>query len=419
MSSDSNDLCILRDLVKQYLDVAHEDVQDARRRLWSAHHSLAPTPAPVLLSFGMWNVWCREIFGDSLLRCADPFYREHERSLRMKLFHHSLGDDFICEPWISVGAHCVTNPDGLWGVSGERLEAGVEGGACAFDHPIKTWSDCARLVPPRHEIDEEATARNLARLRDAVGDLIEIDDARGCALTGFNADISTGLGQLRGIQEFMLDMYESPAQLHGLLAFMRDGILSVQDAAEAACDFTLATQKNQVMTYADDLPAPAPNAGPRLRKDLWCHCAAQEFTLVSPAMHDEFLLEYQLPVIRKWGLVCYGCCEDLTNKIDMLRRIPNLRTIAVTPVADVARCAQEIGDDYCVSWRPSPADMVCCGFDENRVRRIIRKGLESLKGCCVHVCLKDVETVEGDPSRLSRWVRLVRSITEETGVCVV
>jgi hypothetical protein len=30
---------------------------------------------------------------------------------------------------------------------------------------------------------------------------------------------------------------------------------------------------------------------------------------------------------------------------------------------------------------------------------------------CIH--LKDIETVEGDPSRLARWVRIVRSISDE------
>ncbi|GAI58840.1 unnamed protein product [marine sediment metagenome] len=48
----------------------------------------------------------------------------------------------------------------------------------------------------------------------------------------------------------------------------------------------------------------------------------------------------------KFGLVAYGCCEDLTYKVDMLRQIPNLRRIAVPPFADAAKCAEQIGRDY-------------------------------------------------------------------------
>ena len=55
--------------------------------------------------------------------------------------------------------------------------------------------------------------------------------------------------------------------------------------------------------------------------------------------------------------------EDLTNKIDMLRTIPNLRRIAVSPFANVRRCAEQIGTDYVMSYRPSPADMVSYGFN--------------------------------------------------------
>jgi len=70
------------------------------------------------------------------------------------------------------------------------------------------------------------------------------------------------------------------------------------------------------------------------RAQLWGYMAAQEFTAVSPAMHEEFLLRYQLPILKQFGLVAYGCCEDLTKKIDMLRQLKNLRDIAVTPVAN-------------------------------------------------------------------------------------
>lgn len=127
-------------------------------------------------------------------------------------------------------------------------------------------------------------------------------------------------------------------------------------------------------------------------------------------MHEEFILEYQLPIMAKFGLIHYGCCEDLTHKIKMLRRIPNLRYISISPVADIARCAEQIGPDYVFSWRPNPADMVCCGFDESRIRRIIREGLRILKAndCRFHINLKDVYTLEGDVTRLSRWVAIVR-----------
>jgi hypothetical protein len=144
------------------------------------------------------------------------------------------------------------------------------------------------------------------------------------------------------------------------------------------------------------------------RKDLFAHLAAQEFALISPAMHEEFLLRYQLPIMQHFGLVAYGCCEDLTQKIAMLRHVPNLRIIAVAPRADLKSCAAQIALDYVISWRPNPTDVISCGFDEHRTRRILREGLAVTRGQHVQIHLKDVETVEGDTRRLARFAQIAR-----------
>ncbi|MBI5093484.1 MAG: hypothetical protein HZB26_13715 [Candidatus Hydrogenedentes bacterium] len=166
------------------------------------------------------------------------------------------------------------------------------------------------------------------------------------------------------------------------------------------------------MPYAEELDDPAPNCGSVSRDKLWYFCASQETTLVGPEMFEEFMLRYQIPIMEKFGLAAYGCCEDLTLKIDVLRQIPNLRRIAVSPMADVARCAEQIGADYVLSYRPSPSDMVGYDFDPERIRRILRRDLEALRGCHVDITLKDVETVQGDPRRVREWVRIAREIIE-------
>lgn len=97
----------------------------------------------------------------------------------------------------------------------------------------------------------------------------------------------------------------------------------------------------------------------------------------------------------------------------MLRKIPNLRRIAVTPVADVAKCAEQIRDDYVFSWRPNPSQMICCGFDPDLIRRVVRDAMDASKGCHVDITLKDVESVQGRPENLREWVKLVRSITDD------
>ncbi|MBU0608529.1 MAG: hypothetical protein KKI08_11630 [Armatimonadetes bacterium] len=413
----THDIQILRELVQQYNEAMSDPVYDERRALWRDHHSLKPTRPPVIASMGFWNVWCREVFGNHNMQCEDPFYREYERTLRMWLFHHEVRDDWILEPWLTVGAS-QREPRGgwvgVWGLDVELHHSGVEGGAFKIARaPLQSWRDMEKMTWPRHEIDEEATARNVARLQEAVGDLITIDINRGPIMQGFLADISTSLAYLRGLEQLMLDMYESPRELHELLAFMRDGILENQRQAEAAGDFSLTCSHNQAMPYGGGLEDPVANSGTRQRRDLWGFFAAQEYTLISPKFHDEFLYQYQLPIMANYGLTHYGCCEDLTQKIDMLRQAPNLRSIAVTPVGDLAKSVAQIGTDYAISWRPNPTDMVCADFNEERIRRIIGEGLEAAKGTYLHIFLKDIETLQGENDRLRRWTEIVRSVIDE------
>ena len=411
----AKDRSILRRLAVEYRDAAFDPVMDERRTLWRQHNSLKPTRPPVIFTYGMWNHWCREVFGDRALQCQEPFYRAHERYLRMQLFHYALGDDFILEPWITLRATIMTPPGGLWGVPMHPV-GGTEGSEFGgepwkFQPALESWEDFAKMVVPHHQVDEQATAWNLERLQEAVGDIIPVNLDRAPAYFSFDADLSTHLGYLRGLEQLLYDMTDHPQQLHRLLAFMRDGILKVHSEAEQQGDWSLTSQKNQVMCYAEDLETPRPNAGPRARSALWHHIAAQEFTLVSPRMHAEFLLQYQIPIIEKFGLSAYGCCEDLTIKINLLRKIKNLRIIAISPRANVRRCAEQIGQDYVFSWRPNPA-LISSGFDRELIASTIRRGLAESRGCRVHILLKDVETVEGDLGRLSEWVKVCRGIIE-------
>ena len=403
------DIVVLRDLAKRYAEVCNKDLQDERRELWRKHNSLTRTRP---LVYVRWFAARSEIT-DPQLECEDPFFRGHESTLRHNLFQDTLSDDFILEPWIIQEATRVTPPGGLWGPKIEHIPSTEHRGAWMFDPPIKELDDVSKLVVPRHVIDEEATERNAARLHDAIGDIITINIDRAPAWSKWRADISTDLAHLRGLEQMMWDMVDNPQWLHGLLAFMRDGILAAQAEAEAAGDWHLCDHQNQAMPYAQELPDPQADGGSVTRGQLWTFVASQETTEVSPAMFDEFMVSYQAPIAEKFGLTAYGCCEDLTRKIDVLRKISNLRRIAVAPRADVRRCAEQIGDDYVLSWRPSPAEHVCCGFDPDYVRRAVHEALEVSKGCHVDITLKDIETVEHQPERLREWARIVREVADE------
>jgi len=203
-------------------------------------------------------------------------------------------------------------------------------------------------------------------------------------------------------------MYDHPEWLHSLISFMSEGVTATHAQAEKAGDWGRSSGMNQAMPYAEELAPPKANERGVKRFELWGYMAAQEFTLISPEMHDEFLLRYQVPILEQFGLSAYGCCEDLSRKIGILRKIRNLRRIAVAPLADIERCSEAIGLDYVMSYRPNPAEMVSCGFREDRIRTMIARALEVFNGQYFDITLKDVHTCEHDPQRLKRWVQIVR-----------
>jgi hypothetical protein len=221
---------------------------------------------------------------------------------------------------------------------------------------------------------------------------------------------------MRGIEGMMWDMADRPEWLHKLVGFMSRGIEEVQNIAETAGDFTLYTQDNQAMSYARELPQPSAGTTPVDRSKIWTFCASQETAVVSPAMWEEFILNYQKPMYSKYGLLSYGCCEDMTYKLPILKReMKNLRRVAVTAWANLRSCSEQLGSDYVLSWRPSPTDMVAVDFDANRTKKVTREAFNLARENKNHidVTLKDVETVSGNPDSVKNFVKAVREVIDE------
>jgi len=406
---NEKDIRILRELAARVAEIAAKDVQEERCKMWRAHNAFERVRPPVVIRGGYED----ELVEPELI-CEDLFFRGHEARLRSKILQDSFDDDFIIEPWLTLRARCVLPPDGLWGVSATVKRAERHGLAYHVYAALESYDDMKKMKVPSHVIDEAATAEDAERLHGAVGDIIAIHVDRGPEWKGWNADISTNLGYLRGHEQMLYDMMDNPSELHALVSFMRDGILKAQREAEAAGDWTLGEHENQSVAYEKSLADPAPGAESVTRRELWGFFSAQEFASVSPELHEEFLLRYQMPIMENFGLTAYGCCEDLTNKIDMLRKIKNLRRISVTPFADAKRCAGQIRGDYICSYRPNP-NIMAVEFDAEAIGKLLRAdmGEFAANGCFVDICLKDVSTVGGDVGRLVKFAELARSIAEE------
>ena len=148
--------------------------------------------------------------------------------------------------------------------------------------------------------------------------------------------------------------------------------------------------------------------------NIWGRGMAQPLAVVSPKMHAEFDIAYMQEYFRDFGLVYYGCCEPLSDKIDILRQIPNLRKISITPWADVRKAAEQMGKDYVMAWKPNPALVASPDLEEEAVRAEIRNALSACRasGTSMEITLKDISSVAHRPQNLARWAQIAMEMVQ-------
>ena len=142
--------------------------------------------------------------------------------------------------------------------------------------------------------------------------------------------------------------------------------------------------------------------------DMWGFAESQETVGVSPEMFREFVLPYQMSIMKRFGLNCYGCCEPLDIRWQYVKDFPRLRRISVSPWADVQKMAEYLENKYVMSLKPSPTPLAVHSMDEDAVRNELAEKLELSRGCCVEVIMKDNHTLGGNPHNAIRWCEIAR-----------
>jgi hypothetical protein len=148
--------------------------------------------------------------------------------------------------------------------------------------------------------------------------------------------------------------------------------------------------------------------------DIWFRTMAQMFSTVSPDAHDEFDLQYSIPLAERCAYTYYGCCEPLHDRIDVIKKIPNLRKIGCSPWADVWSTAEQIKGDFVLSRKPNPA-FVASAVDPEQIRK---EAEETVRACLEYNCpcditLKDISTVGDRPENLIIWSQVVSEVLDE------
>ena len=90
-----------------------------------------------------------------------------------------------------------------------------------------------------------------------------------------------------------------------------------------------------------------------------------------------------------------------------MKAMPNLRRVSVSPWADQEIMAAKLGKKYIFSRKPNPA-AIAVQFKEEAVREDLRTTLKIAGKLPLEIIMKDLHTIQSDPTRITRWVKIAR-----------
>jgi hypothetical protein len=416
------DIGVIRGLAEKWKEHASDPVMAERKRQWRALHDLSPERPMILFETGSVDGFVMP----SELLCQDPFLRAVERNMRETVRHaEEVGDDVVVEPYFRFGWQ-VPLPD--FGVSVEQKPALMPNSETSlgytFNFPIRTPADVSKLRTRTFSVDRQKTARFRGMLEDSMGDILPVRVGNYDPFIGDSGDegfcgnfffgLTWQMYRFIGNDGLLYWVYDAPDAIHRMMSYLRDDKAALFRfmEKEGLLDINTDTQMAgpRAYGYVSGLPD-AGSAGPVKLKDLWGWAESQESINISPAMFKEFVLPYLADLSAMFGLVYYGCCEPVHDRLDLIMKaVPNLRSVSVSGWSDLEKVAEMLGRKYVYSRKPTPALVSGANPPWDLARKDMEKTRAATKGCNVEILFRDLYTVNHERSRIGEWVRMAKSV---------
>ena len=400
---------IIRDLARKCAEIAADPCQEQTAQLWTKLNRLERTRPLVLLHDGT-----QLETGDRVTCTTDgEAARQIEHQLLQQIWHwENMRDDTVWSDRydVPIAVHITDH-----GIEPDWTKPDHVFGASHFNQVIPDGDDPSRLKMPEVTVDWDDTNERFDFVSDVLGDILQVNKV-GVQGSWF-APLDTFI-TWRGIEQTFIDMIDAPQWLHAWLEGMCQFDLSMYDQLEKLGVLSLNNREICIgsggLGYTDLLPQPDFDGEHVRTKDMWGHATTQIFSEVSPAMHEEFALQYEARVMELFGLCNYGCCEPLDLKVDVvLKHIPSVRKLSMSPKANYERGAEALGKKAVFSYKPNPAILGVPNWDVSAAREQLRDVYEKTKHCVVEVIMKDLHTVRGEVSRMSDWVYMAKDLAQE------
>jgi hypothetical protein len=410
----SKDRDHLRHLAAEQAVIAQLPVHGEKAALWRRLNDLEPVRPMVWINEICWN----EINVDDelTLQCEHPWARQQEHGLRQLLYQWChLPADMIVDNFLTCPLVIYSSGFGILPVEDIiRSDATSDVVSHRYRPQFNTEKDIEKIQNPVITYDAEATEDHYQTMCEVYAGILPV---RKVGIKGAWFSPWDRLVEMWGVQKALTDLIDRPEMLNAAVERFVEAHLCMLDQWEQLNLLARNDDNTRIGSggygYTSQLPVDGYDPSHPRTADLWGCATAQIFADISPKMHWEFALRHELRWLKRWGLTYYGCCEPLDRKIEILRQVPNLRKISVSPWNNLERILKAVGTDYVLSRKPNPAILACDTWQPEEARRELCDFLDRARGLHVELILKDISTVRYDPRRLWEWAALAMQIAEE------
>lgn len=411
MKISQEDKDILRKLAAQKAEIAALPEQKQNIDSWKKINSLKEAVPQVWINEIPWHEM--NVDDELTLKCEDDFCRDIEVSLRRELYQwkHMPGNMVVEDVFLSMA---VVRDSGFGMMANEDMLGGE--GIVSHDYKpqITCEADVEKIKDPVVEVDTEKTEEKFHALSEIFDGILKVRKFGRGHQWFAPWDL---LITYYGVEEAMMDLVIKPELVHMAMDRVTNAHLSRLEQQEKLGLLELTNGNFRIgsggLGYCDELPPEDFDSQHVRPADQWGCATAQIFSEVSPDMHMEFALKYESKWLNKFGMTYYGCCEPLHNKIDILKTVPNLRKISMSPWADAEKMKDRTEGKYVLSFKPNPAILARDDWNPAQAKKEIRETLDKVRGCPVEIIMKDISTVRNRPERLWEWSQIAVSTAEE------
>ncbi len=403
MTLSQEDRQVLRGLAETYRRISEQPIWAEHKAQWQRHNALEAGRPLFLADQLPWNELDMHCTREGALVTSDPYWKNVEIGLRREIWKaENLATDMAVDPYLKLRRPYKNSG---WGLKSQVTELKLDAKGdvasqhmeCLINEPEDIEKIRIPVIEPLPEMEAE--------IRGIAGELF--DGIVPWRLTGDIMHLGAWdtIAYWMGVENIYIELMDRPEMMHAIMEKMTAGYLSIVeqftryelqdiDGHYCHCSQTYRREEEEGLR-----PVPA---------DGWAFGLAQPFTSVSPKITAEFECAYMQRIFPRFRHIYYGCCDRLDDRLDSVSKLPNVRKISCSPWSQREAFAEKLPKSVIMSNKPSPAFLATDSFDEDAVRKDIRRtvGAARKNNVRLEMILKDVSTVRYDIGRLKRFCEI-------------